>query len=115
MLLNNLAMIYVQTDVAKAADYAGRAYKAMPKAPAIADTYGWILFKQGKTDEALAPLREANKGLPNNAEVQYHLAAALAAKGEKAEALPLIKKAMSGQLPADEKAGAQKLLEQLSK
>ena len=115
VLLNNLAMIYVQTDVAKAADYAGRAYKAMPKAPAIADTYGWILFKQGKTDEALAPLREANKGLPNNAEVQYHLAAALAAKGEKAEALPLIKKAMSGQLPADEKAGAQKLLEQLSK
>ncbi len=115
VLLNNLAMIYSATDLNKAADYAGRAYKAAPKAAAIADTYGWVLFKQGKTDQALAPLREAAKGLPNNAEVQYHLAAVLVAKGEKAEALSLIKKALAGQLPPAEKVAAQKLLEQLSK
>ena len=104
-----------QGNLTRAAEYAARAHKAAPKAPAIADTYGWILFKQGKTDEALPLLREAYKGLPDNAEVQYHLAAVLASKGEKAEALSLVSKAVAGALPADKKADAEKLLEQLSK
>ena len=60
-------------------------------------------------------LGEATKGLPDNAEVQYHYAAALAKKGDKAEAVALLKKAVNGQLPPDVKADAQKLLQQLSK
>ena len=116
VLLNNLAMLYIPKDLGKAADYAGQAYKAAAKAPAIADTYGWILFKQGKVDQALPLIREAAKGLPNNAEVQYHLAAVLAAKGDKAEASSLIKKAIaSGALPPAEKQDAAALQQQLSK
>jgi putative PEP-CTERM system TPR-repeat lipoprotein len=113
VMLNNLAVIYDLQGNAKAVDLAGRAYKAAPNAPAIADTYGWILFKQGKSDEALPLLREAHKGLPNNAEVQYHLAAVLSKKGEKGEATDLVRKALAGDLPAALKPDAQKLLEGL--
>jgi len=53
--------------------------------------------------------------MPDNAEVQYHYAAALARKGDKAEAVALLKKAVNGQLPANVKADAQQLLQQLTK
>ena len=114
--LNNLSMLYdVKKDSAKALNYASRAYKAAPGAPAIADTYGWMLFKQGKSAEALPLIESAAKGLPDNAEVQYHLGAVLAKNGNKEEAMRLLKKAVAGQMPADQKADAQKLLQQLSK
>ena len=53
--------------------------------------------------------------MPDNAEVQYHYAAALAKKGDTAEAVALLKKAVNGPMPANAKADAQKLLQQLSK
>jgi putative PEP-CTERM system TPR-repeat lipoprotein len=115
VLLNNLAVLYQAKGDPKAVQFAERAYEAAPKSPAIQDTYGWILFKDGQNDKAFDLLRDANKGLPDNAEVQYHYAAALAKKGEKTEAIALLKKAVNGQLPADQKADAQKLLGQLSK
>jgi putative PEP-CTERM system TPR-repeat lipoprotein len=116
VVLNNLSILYdLKKDGARALDYAARAYKAAPKTPAIADTYGWMLFKQGKTAEALPLINEAAKGLPDNAEVQYHLAAVLAKNGDEAEATRLLKKAVAGSMPADQKAEAQKLLQQLSK
>jgi tetratricopeptide (TPR) repeat protein len=115
VLLNNLAVLYDAKGNPKAAEYAERAYKAAPKALAIADTYGWILFKQGKTDEALPLIREAAKGLPDNAEVQYHYGAVLARKGNTDEAVAALKKALGGKLSPADKAEAQQLLQQLSK
>ena len=115
ILLNNLASLYDANKDPKAIDYAARAYKAAPKSPAIADTYGWILFKQGKTEQALPLLRDAVKGLPDNAEVQYHMGAALAKSGNKAEAKSHIDKALTGKLPADAKVDAQALQKQLAK
>ena len=115
VLLNNLAVLYQGKGNPKAVELAERAYKAAPKSAAIQDTYGWLLFRNGQNDKAIGLLRDANKGLPDNAEVQYHYAAALAKKGDKAEAIALLKKAVNGQLPADQKADAQKLLEELSK
>jgi len=72
-------------------------------------------FLEGKTDQAYDLIREAANKLPDNAEVQYHLAAVLAKKGDKDEAVKLLRKAVSGQLPASVKPEAQKLLEQLTK
>jgi tetratricopeptide (TPR) repeat protein len=116
VVLNNLSILYdLKKNGTRALDYAARAYKAAPKTPAIADTYGWMLFKQGKTAEALPLINEAARGLPDNAEVQYHLAAVLAKNGDEAEATRLLKKAVAGSMPADQKAEAQKLLQQLSK
>jgi putative PEP-CTERM system TPR-repeat lipoprotein len=113
VLLNNVAVIYGAKNDPKALDYAARAYKVAPKAPWIMDTYGWILFRQNKVDQALPLLRDAAKAMPDNAEVQYHYAAALAKKGDKQQAVALLNKATRGTMPADQKADAQKLLKQL--
>jgi Flp pilus assembly protein TadD len=59
-------------------------------------------------------LQEALKGLPDNAEVQYHLAAVLAKKGDVAQAATLINKAVKGQLPSEKKAEALALQKQLA-
>ena len=115
LTLNNLAVLYGAKGDPKALETAEKAYNAAPKAPAIQDTYGWALFQAGNNDKALSLLGEAIKGMPDNAEVQYHYAAALARKGDKAEAVALLKKAVNGQLPANLKADAQQLLQQLTK
>ncbi len=41
--------------------------------PAFKDTYGWILHRSGKSEEALPYLEDAAKGLPENTFVQIHL------------------------------------------
>jgi Tfp pilus assembly protein PilF len=115
IMLNNLAMLLASTKDPKSVDYAARAYKAAPRTPGIADTYGWALVQQGRVDEGLPVLRAAADGLPDNAEVQYHLAVALAAKKQNAEAQTLLKKSLAGQLPPAARADAQKLLAQVSK
>ena len=115
VLLNNLAMLYLEAGDGRAVTSAEKAHKLLPNSPAIADTYGWALFKAGKTAAALEKLRIAAKGLPGNAEVQYHLAAALAKSGNKAEGLASVKKALGGSLPPEARVDAQKLLADLSK
>jgi putative PEP-CTERM system TPR-repeat lipoprotein len=113
VLANNLAMVYIEKGDPRALATAERAYKAMPKVPAIQDTYGWALVKAGKADQAVEMLNEAAKGMPGNAEVQFHLAAALAKSGRKAEALPLAQKAVAGNLPPSVRTEATKLLNEL--
>jgi cellulose synthase operon protein C len=87
----------------------------LPGSPAVQDTYGWALLGAGKSGEAVEILRRALEGLPDNAEVQYHLAAALAKSGQKPEALSLTNKALGGKLPPAVRADAQKLSTELSR
>lgn len=115
VLLNNLAVLYEAKNDSRALPTAEKAYKAAPNAAAMQDTYGWILLKDGKINEALDLLRSALQGMPGNAEVQYHLAAALAAKGEKSEAIELLKKAVNGSMPTEAKVAAEDLLAQLTR
>ena len=116
VMLNNLAVLYD----AQGQPEGGRARRDAPTRPrrrrrrSRTPTAGSCSGGQDRQGAAVCS-REAAKGLPNNAEVQYHYAAALAKKGDKAEAVALLKKAVDGQLPANAKADAQKLLEQLSK
>lgn len=60
--------------------------------PAFQDTYGWIAFRRGNLDDALAHLEPAAKGLPGDMSVQYHLAMAYGAAGRRDEALVLLKR-----------------------
>lgn len=55
--------------------------------PAFQDTYGWIAFRRGDLDTALAALEAAAAGLPTEPTVQYHLARTYAALERDAEAL----------------------------
>lgn len=74
ILLNNLAWAYLQTGNLTAAEQnASQAYALAPKTAAIADTYGWVMLKVGKHDEARKILKIAHDLAPDNAEIASHL------------------------------------------
>jgi len=60
--------------------------------PAFQDTYGWIAFRRGDTDSALAHLEPAAAALQSDPTVQYHLARTYAALDRDAEALAQFRK-----------------------
>ena len=58
--------------------------------PQFQDTYGWIAFRRGDVEEALANLEPAAAGLPDDPRVQHHYGLALAAAGRDDEALEVL-------------------------
>lgn len=86
LLLNNLASILLLQNDPKAAQYAERAFLLAPTNASIQDTLGWALVKQGQVDQGLRHLRDARLREPQNAEIRYHFAAALARAGRNDEA-----------------------------
>ena len=75
--LNNLAWAYSKIGDPKAEETAKKAYELAPNNGAIADTYGWILYNQGKKAEAITVLKKAVELLPDNKEIKDHLATAM--------------------------------------
>lgn len=69
--------------------------------PALQDTYGWILHRRGDSAGALPYLEAAARGLAEEALVQYHLAQAYLAVGEKEKALAQFRRAADLAGPAD--------------
>jgi putative PEP-CTERM system TPR-repeat lipoprotein len=86
ILLNNLANVLARHGDRGALEYAERAYRLTPTDPSIQDTLGWILVEQGRVQEGLQHLREARLRNPNDPEIRYHLAAALAKVGRRDDA-----------------------------
>jgi predicted Zn-dependent protease len=74
--------------------YIRRALKARPDNPAILDSMGWVLYKLGKSKQALGYLQRAHRGAADTA-VTVHLATVYLALGRKAEAGKLIKAALA--------------------
>ena len=73
--LNNLAYLYTErlNDLNKAYDLARKAHDLQPQDAAAADTLGWVLYKRGDYQQALAILQESAEKLPRSPEVQFHL------------------------------------------
>jgi tetratricopeptide (TPR) repeat protein len=73
--LNNLACLYADRldDPGRAYDLARKAREQQGNDPAIADTFGWVLFKRGEYQQALPILQESAAKLPDSPEVQFHL------------------------------------------
>jgi tetratricopeptide (TPR) repeat protein len=113
MALNNLAGIYQQKGDARALMLAKRAYEAAPQNPAVQDTYGWILVGNGDLERGLELIREAAKVLQGVPEVQYHLGAALARKGENEEARRILQQVLAANASASVRAGAEAELAKL--
>lgn len=85
-----------------------------PGAPAAyADTLGWIHHLRGESSQALAALRKARDGSPKDPAVRYHLGAAAAAAGQKAEAVRELTAALSISASFDSAADARRQLESL--
>jgi predicted Zn-dependent protease len=112
--LNNLAWIYTKKHDKQAPDLARQAYRLAPS-PQTADTLGWALMSAGQGKEALSYLRRAGAALPDDASIQYHLAVALRAAGDKDEARALLEQAVKTPAPFDGKDEARRLLEELQR
>jgi tetratricopeptide (TPR) repeat protein len=84
--MNNIALLIADHgyELDRAFELASRLYTRYPKDPAMVDTMGWVLFKQGKLDQALPLLRFAAQGAPNNPVHRYHYGAALLKVGQGA-------------------------------
>ena len=63
-----------------------KALKYDPESPAIIDSMGWVLFKRGRYEEALAELERAWAGM-QDPEVAAHIVETLVAMDRRDEAL----------------------------
>ena len=66
--MNRLAWLYAkkQTKLAKALDMSRETVKAFPKRAGYIDTLSEVYYALGKTDEAIAKIKEALKLTPND-------------------------------------------------
>ncbi|EIC31001.1 hypothetical protein Metal_3338 [Methylomicrobium album BG8] len=86
--------------LSEAESYLLRALKLQPDEPVILDSYGWLLFKQGKTEQALRYLEQAYAKQKEN-EIAAHLAEVLWVLGRKEDAKKLFDRAFK-ETPDDE-------------
>ncbi len=80
--------------------YLQHALKLQPNEAVIMDSYGWLLFKQGKLDKALSYLELAYSKQQEN-EIAAHLAEVLWAFGKKSEAKKIFNESFK-KAPLDE-------------
>jgi len=93
MVMNDIAYRLAEKDrmLPKAEELArGATGLATPASAArgnFLDTLGWVLYRQGKLEEAVTTLREALKALPQEADIALHLAEALEKQGKNLDAV----------------------------
>lgn len=116
LIWNNLAQAAFAEKDKAATGHAERAYSLRPTDPVVIDTLGWIMLQQGGTlDRGLALLRDARLRNPNDAEIRYHLAVALAKSGRRAEARDELARALSGNVSFAGVGDARRLQAELGK
>lgn len=94
--LNNLASLLQARGNPAAFDFARRAYAIAPDNPAVKDTYGWALYQQGKIQDALPLLQAAaQQAKPESPDILTHWASALSKAGKHAEAITVLKRALT--------------------
>lgn len=114
LALNNLAGILSEIgQLDEALKLAEKAVAVAPQNGKILDTYGWILFKQKKNNEALDVLKKAASLLPDHPIIYYHLGAAHQATGSVNLAKKHLEKALSLSNNFKDADQARKLLTQI--
>lgn len=88
IVLNDFAYYLAEngTNLDEALKMSQQAVQKLNNAPMASDTLGWVYLKNKMPDAALEIFRNLAKKDPNNALFEYHLGAALAAKGDNAAA-----------------------------
>lgn len=74
------------------------------KVPAMQDTYGWIAYRRGKSEEALPYLEAAVEGVPAEPLARYHLGKNYMALDRPEDALEQFRKAVELAGPGDQRA-----------
>ena len=94
---NNLAWLESEHGghLERALQLAETAKELAPDDQRVADTLGWILYKRGQYQRALALLKESAIKLPTNPQVQYHLGMTYSRIGDKEQARTTLTAAVS--------------------
>ena len=114
VVLNNLAMAYLQADDGRAAQVAEQASALAPNEPMVLDTLGWILVEKGDTERGLTVLQRASAQAPDSREIKFHLAMGLLKSGDKLAARKQLEALVAGNAQfaqADEVRAALKRLQ----
>jgi tetratricopeptide (TPR) repeat protein len=87
-LMNNLAFALAdeRRDLDRALELAKRVREALPDAPAVQDTLGWVTLRRGDSETALALFRQALRRAPADPTIRFHEALALRATGQEEKA-----------------------------
>lgn len=113
-VLNNLAQtLHKQGDKA-ALGFAEKAVRIAGGDPGVIDTLGWILLKQGQLERGLGILRDARLRDPDNPEIRYHLAVALAKANRPNEAAEELAQALRSKVNFEGKEDAGRLQRELA-
>lgn len=107
--LNNLAWLYFEADDQRALETARRALAAQPQSLPAMDTLGWIEVNQGNQRRGLELLTAAAAGSPQDPDVGYHLAFALAATGDVRGARTAVSRVLASEEPFANRAAAEDL------
>ena len=113
-VLNNLAWLYHERGDERAEATARRAYDLAADNPAVVDTYGWILTEKGQVARGLEVLANATKQAPNEPDIQYHHAAALARSGEIQRAMALLDEVLGSNAAFTSRSEAEQLRRKLA-
>ncbi|MGV6858751.1 MAG: tetratricopeptide repeat protein [bacterium] len=95
----------------EALEYIKKALALKPDDPAVLDSMGWVQYRLGHFDKAVAYLQKAHNQL-DDPEISYHLGQVLWAAGQQSAALETVKEALKG---APDDSRLQKLLRQFSR
>jgi len=79
--------------LADAQRYLARARDLQPGDPSILDSWGWLLYQQGRAREAIRVLDRASRFAPREPEILVHLATAWAADGAPRTAAEVLDRA----------------------
>lgn len=117
---NNLALALVEQKIEekqrRAFDYAQTNAQKNQKSSEALATYGWVLYKLGRIDEAEKMLRTAASGNSVSADTAYYLARVLFSKNGNDKAVkPLLENALTYKGPFQNRENAKSLLEELKK
>ncbi len=111
--LNNMANLLMTREPKRALTFAEKAYKQITTDAAVTDTYGWLLVKVGDPKRGLDLIKKAFDAAPHAPEIHFHLAAAMAQNGDKAQAKIELEKLLKNQQNFSAKKDAQALLSTL--
>ncbi len=114
--LNNDAYLMAEHggDLDQALTYASRAKQLLPDNAEVSDTLAWIYIKKQMSQNAVDILSDLVQKQPNASTYHYHLAMALAQKGDKPRALKEAQEALKHSPTAEERQRIQDLMAKVS-
>lgn len=113
--LNNMAFFLAENhgNLDEALSFAQRAVARSRNEPNFVDTLGWIYFKKELSDSAIQIFSTLVKKQPSNPTFEYHLGAALLAKGETERARQALNAALAAGPARDEEVKIKELLRRI--